>query len=252
MARVQDYDPEIYPELFARVDVTPDCILASVEVKGILDRDRTVLFSAISEAAANSRWANEAWLVFVDWRFSDRSLDEDVVSLARSVEVGLLEVKIEPNAPTLRVTIHYAAQTRATLRIGELTRARAGVLRSAQVLLGEWEPRGTFLDVDYADQKLRVLIQQALSNLRTQKGFTGGGAMADLLAPLRASAEDKAYVAGSLQASLRTAALSAGVEDGANLAPIVCEAGDSELTKRVADALSADMAEFGEVTLIPR
>ena len=67
LSRINDYDKELDPELFNTIDATHECILASIEIKGGLERHRSALFTAIAEAAANSRWANEAWLAFVDW-----------------------------------------------------------------------------------------------------------------------------------------------------------------------------------------
>src|SRR5439155_23392341 len=61
-------DAELDPKIFGKVDVTPECILSSVEVKGGLDRSRPSMFQAIAEAAANSRWANDGLRVFVDWK----------------------------------------------------------------------------------------------------------------------------------------------------------------------------------------
>ena len=158
LARLQEYDRDLDPDLFSAMDVTPACILALIEVKG-LELDRALLFTAIAEAAANSRWANEAWLVFVDWKEEKRALDSDVVSLARSVEVGLLEVQLASEAQTMQVVVHHAAPTRPTLRVGELTQDRVGVLRAAQELLREWQSgSATFLDIDFPQHKLRVLI----------------------------------------------------------------------------------------------
>ncbi len=252
LARVQEYDPDLNPKAFGVVDVSPECILASIEVKGGLDRDRAALFTAIAEAAANSRWANEAWLVFTDWKPSAQGLDEDVVSLARSVDVGLLEVRIRPDAPALHVTVHYAPPSRATLRVGELTRDRVGVLRAAQELLGTWQSQTpTFLDVDFADQKARLLMQQALRNLRSQKGFTGAVGLGELLKPFRNDREDAVFVAALLKATLGSAALASSVEPGTELVKLLGEAADNALVKREADAFRTDLAEVGETTIPP-
>jgi hypothetical protein len=55
-ARAADLDPDA----FAHVDASPPLILAAIEAKFGLRRSRSVLFQAVAEAAANSRWANEA------------------------------------------------------------------------------------------------------------------------------------------------------------------------------------------------
>jgi hypothetical protein len=252
LARVQEYDPGLEPKTFSVVDVSPECILASIEVKGGLDRDRAALFTAIAEAAANSRWANEAWLVFVDWTPTNQGLDEDVVSLARSVEVGLLEVRVRDDTPALQVTVHYAPPTRATLRVGELTRDRVGVLRAAQEILRTWEsPTPTFLDVDFAAQKARLLAQQALGNLRGQVGFTNGKSLRELLQPLRDNTEDADFVRALLRASVVTAALAGGVEPGAELVRLLGDAADNSLVKKEADAFRADIGEVGEAMIPP-
>lgn len=250
LSRVQEFDPTLELEAFRVVDVSPECILASIEVKGGLDRDRAKLFTAVAEAAANSRWANEAWLVFIDWDPTEQGLDEDVVSLARSVEVGLLEVRLCGDAHILRTLVHHAAPTRATLRIGELTRERVGILQEAQGLLKLWsQDETTFLDVDRAEQKARLLVQHALGNLRRQKGFTGAGTLSELLSPLQTTEDDRAYVDSMLKAALRTGAIAAGIDVEADLVSVLAEAADNALIKRTADAYRADLAAFGKVVL---
>jgi hypothetical protein len=243
LARVQDYDPELDPKVFSLVDASPECILASIEIKK-LTRDRAALFSAISEAAANSRWANEAWLAIADWEQSSEPIDEDVLSLARSVEVGLVEVGLRSDSPDLQVTIHYAAPIRSNLRIGELNRDRMGVLRAAQSLLATWHSeQPTFLDVDSADQKARLLLQQAFSNLRSQVGFTGASSLGELLRPLRAKPEDAAYVSRLLEATVRCAAL-AGVMEPGDFVRRLEDAADNALIRKDAEAFRADIAEM--------
>lgn len=172
-------------------------------------------------------------------------MDEDVISLARSVEVGLIEVQITANMPTLRTIVHHPAPMRATLRVGELTRERVGVLRATQELLREWEEGATFLDVDFAEQKVRLLMQQALANLRRQRGFVAGARLAELLKPLRLTDKDAEYVRVALQASLRTAALAGGVEDAADLVELVRKAADDKLVRKEADSLTDDLEECG-------
>lgn len=250
LSRVQDFDPSLNPTAFRVVDVSPECILASIEIKGGLDRDRAKLFTAVAEAAANSRWANEAWLVFVDWEPTEQGLDEDVVSLARSVEVGLLEVRPTEYVHTLRTIVHHAAPTRATLRIGELTRERVGVLHAAQKLLELWsQDETTFLDVDSAEQKARLLLQQAFENLRRQKGFTASRSLTDLLQPLRASEVDREYVDALLKAALRTGAIAAGIDVEGDLAAVLAEAADNAVIKKSADDFRTDLQAFGQVLL---
>jgi hypothetical protein len=250
LSRVQEFDPSLEPSTFRTVDVSPVCILSSIEVKGGLERDRAKLFTAVAEAAANSRWANEAWLVFVDWESTEQGLDEDVVSLARSVEVGLLEVRLAADANVLQTVVHHAAPARATLRIGELTRERVGVLQKAQELLKLWsQDETTFLDVDRPEQKARLLLQQALGNLRQQKGFIAAASLTDLLQPLRAADDDRSYVDTMLKAALRAAAIAADLESEANLADVLAEAADNALIKKTADDYRGDLAAFGNVLL---
>jgi hypothetical protein len=254
LARVEERDSALEPDVFHLVDVTPECILASIEVKG-LARDRKELFTAIAETAANSRWANEAWLAFVYWEKADQGLDEDVVSLARSVEVGLLEVQVSGDCdkPVLQTTIHHAAPTMPTLRIGELTAERVNVLLTAQSLLKEWQSglesgQTTFIDVPFAQQKARLLIQQALDNLRTQKGFIGDDSLLELLAPLRANPEDADYVASILGATLRSAAIAGEVDTEADLTAVVGDAAGS-LVWTKAEAFRRDLSAFGRTFL---
>ncbi len=252
IARLREFDPDLNHELFSSIDVTPDSILASVEVKCGLDRDRARLFTSIAEAAANSRWANEAWLVFVDWESTDAALDDDVVSLARSVEVGLIEIQFTDEPSTLRTIVHHAAPTHPTLRVGELTQDRIGVLLAAQGLLRHWtseiEER-TFMDVEGAPQKARELLCQALDNLRTQKGFTTEGPLAETLQPLAQNNESKEFVKRVLQSSLRSAAIAGGIDGDGNLAECIGRAADESMVKVKADALRRDLGVFGETRL---
>ncbi len=239
LSEIDDLHPLLDPAAFRIVDGSPECILASIEVKGGLDRDRAKVFTAISETAANSRWANEAWLVFVDWNPTDAPLADELVSLARSVEIGLVEVRIGEGGP-LRLIVHHTAPTRPTLRIDELPRERVGILRAAQELLAKWKQgEMTFLDVDGAEHKARVLVQQALANLRAQKGFAGAASLADLLAPLRR--DDAAWLDQALKASLGLAAQAAGLSVDADLLAILGDACDQALVKREADAMRADL-----------
>jgi len=250
LSRIQEYDASLDPTAFRVVDVSPECILASIEIKGGLDRDRAKLFTAVAEAAANSRWANEAWLVFVDREPTDLGLDEDVVSLARSVEVGLLEVRPTEQLRSLRTIVHHAAPTRATLRISELKRERVGVLQAAQTLLNLWsQPEATFLDVDRAEQKARLLLQQALENQRRQKGFTATSSLTDLLQPLRTSDSDREYVDAMLKAAVRTGSVAAGIDIEGDLVSIVADAADNAVIKKVAEAFREDLKAFGRVHL---
>lgn len=250
LSRIQEFDSSLDPTAFRVVDVSPECILASIEVKGGLDRDRAKLFTAVAEAAANSRWANEAWLVFVDRESTEQGLDEDVVSLARSVEVGLLEVRPTEKLRSLRTIVHHAAPIRATLRVGELTRERVGVLQAAQTLLKLWsQPESTFLDVDRAEQKARLLLQQALENQRRQKGFTATSSLTDLLKPLRASDSDREYVDAMLKAAMRTGSVAAGIDTEEDLVNLVADAADNAVIKKVADTFRDDLKAFGTVLL---
>jgi len=250
LSRVQEFDQSLEPSTFRVVDVSPERILSSIEVKGGLDRDRSKLFTAVAEAAANSRWANEAWLVFVDWESTEQSLDEDVVSLARSVEVGLLEVRLAADANVLQTVVHHVAPTRATLRIGELTRERVGVLQKAQELLKLWsQDETTFLDVDRPEQKARLLLQQALENLRRQKGFVASESLSDLLQPLRVTNDERSYVDSVLKAALRAAAIAADLEIETDLTAVLAEAANNALIKRTADDYRRDLLAFGNVLL---
>jgi hypothetical protein len=249
LSMVKEFDDDLDPAAFKVVDLSPECILASIEVKGGLDRDRARLFTAIAEAAANSRWANEAWLVFVDRNPTDKELDEDVISLARSVEVGLLEVRLTEEMRLLQTIVHHAAPTRATLRIGELTRERVGLLKEAQEVVKLWsKDETTYLDVDRAEQKARLLLQHALENLRRQRGFKSGK-LTDLLSPLRQSPSDREYVDAMLKATMRTGANAAGIDDVEDVARVLADAAEDVLTKKMADAFGADLEAFGKVSL---
>jgi hypothetical protein len=263
LTQMRDRNPELDPTLFRLVDVTPECILASIEVKACRGRNRAFLFSSISETAANSRWANEAWLVFVDRNPTEQEIDEDVVSLARSVEVGLLEIRVESkddpeskDGPEdtlrtvlhLRPVLHHAAPTRPTLRVGELGSARADILLAAQDLLRAWQQNDvlTFLDVERAERKGRVLIQQALDNLCTQRRFIEPARLADLIGSWACSDEDRKYVRDLLEATVVSVADAAGVSAGnaAETIKILIATDDTKLVREPVDELRIALDAF--------
>ena len=182
----------------------------------------------------------------------EQEINEDVVSLARSVEVGILEVRVcsgSQTVPPLRTVVHHLAPTRTNLRVGELTRDRVGILLKAQESLRAWQDdeARTFLEVEHAEHKARVLIQQALENLRSQKGFAENLPLAELINHLASSDEDEKYVVDVLQATLQSVALAAGIEvgDTAEIIKILIGAADSKLVRKDVDALKKNLAAFG-------
>ncbi len=239
---------------FRKIDMSAECVLSSIEVKVNLNRKRSELFKAIAQSAANSRWANEAWLVFSDLKPEAGELDEDVVSLARICEVGVIEVwaptKALDSAP-LSVKIHHRAPTKTTLRIEELSgENRAGVLKAAQELLKKWEDEEevTFLDVDTAVQKARFLLQHSLLNLRAQNGSDENKSLKNRLEDLKLLDSDRGYLERLLKATLRSAGIAAEVDFGSdtNLVEKVVEAAKTALVCKEFEAFKSDLTLLAE------
>lgn len=211
----QDDGEPLESKYFKKIDSTPECILSSIELKVGLGRSRSAMFQAISEAAANSRWANEGWLVFIDYHKNDAPLEEDILSLARAVEIGIIEMQVKD---VLHSIVHQKAPIRPNLRLDEMGSDRRGILLEAQTLLKKWEPSTeinpnryqTFLDGDGEMHKMRFLIENAFDNLVKQKGFL----KKDLSDSLKLFPVDKkAFLSDVLKASLYTAASAAGYSD---------------------------------------
>jgi hypothetical protein len=171
---------------FRAVDDSAKAILSSIELKFDLRRNRSKWFQAVAETAANSLWANEAWLVFVDAERSTEPLDRELLALARSAEIGILELALRSDdGDYIEVIEHRPATVRARLRVGDLdAEQRCGLLSGAHQLLVDYERDGSFLDAEGDVHVARVLLQQALQNLQEQTGFSRRS-LADALAPLR-------------------------------------------------------------------
>jgi hypothetical protein len=164
------------PALFRLADSSPECILTSSELKYGLERNRKPWFQAVAEAAANSRWANESLLIHIPADPQTAPVDEEVVSLARSAEIGIVELSIAP--PTdgrraLETRVVSPAPQRPFLRLAELSGNRVGLLQVAHDLLQCWSGDVvTYLHEEGAPRKLLRLLRQALENLKRQAGFT--------------------------------------------------------------------------------
>lgn len=212
----QDEGEPLESKYFKKIDLTPECILSSIELKVGLGRTRSQMFQAISEAAANSRWANEGWLVFVDFDKNDAPLEEDILSLARAVEIGIIEMQVKD---VLHSIVHQKAPIRPNLRLDEMGSDRKGILMEAQTLLKKWEPGTeinpnryqTFLDGDGEMHKMRFLIENAFDNLIKQKGFLKNKDLNESLKHF--FSEKNSFLSDVLKASLFTAASAAGYSD---------------------------------------
>lgn len=176
---------EIDVSKFRLVDETPQAILSSIELKFGLAGNRSLWFQAVAETAANSLWANEAWLVFMELESVPGSLDRELLALARSAEIGILELVLRhDDGVYFDVVEHRAAVIRPRLRVADMDpEQRIGLLGSAHRLLADFVEAGTFLDADGNANKARVLLMQALCNLRSQTGF-GGRPLSEALAPM--------------------------------------------------------------------
>jgi hypothetical protein len=177
-------------ERFALVDDSPRAILSSVELKVGLGTNRALWFQAVAETAANSLWANEAWLVYTEPDGRDQSPDREVLALARSAEVGILEIVLredEAGQASFDCVEHRAAPLRSRLRVGDVdAEQRIGLLTAAFELLGELETEGTFLDADGDAHKARLLLEQGLENLAAQVGFGRERSLAEATQAVRA------------------------------------------------------------------
>jgi hypothetical protein len=168
-------DLKLDPEVLKIADSSPECILSSIELKYDLERNRRLWFQAVAEAAANSRWANESLLVHVTPEGQRPALDDEVVSLARTAEIGILEISAAQNDGrySLETNVLVAPSRRPLLRLAELSSSRDGLLQEAHKLLSSWKQNDvvTYLDEDGAPSKLLRLLMQAIENLKRQASF---------------------------------------------------------------------------------
>jgi hypothetical protein len=232
-------DSNLDPEVLKLADSSPECILSSIELKYGLARNRRLWFLAVAEAAANSRWANESFLVHVTSTLPPEALDDEVVSLARSAEIGILEVApvLRDGRASVETRVIVAAPQRPFLRLAELSGSRAGLLQEAHTLLRSWnETVVTFLDEDGAPGKLLRLVLQAVENLRRQSGF-GNRPLKDALATIREATAPSLFAAALDTAASTTDAGSALADAKAALA----EVGGNTLIKKQCDAFLLDL-----------
>lgn len=233
-------DSNLDAEILRLADSSPECILSSVELKYGLERNRRSWFQAVAEAAANSRWANESLLVHISSEDHSAPIDEEVVSLARSAEIGILEVSLSSaeNRRMLDLRVLVAAPQRPFLRLNELSGNRVGLLKEAHALLRTWSDLVvTFLDEDGASAKLLRLLRQAFDNLRRQSGFVGPRGLTEGFAPF---ATEK-RVANLYLAALDTATTSTdAASDFAGALPSLREA-MGVLSKNEYDSFSRDL-----------
>jgi hypothetical protein len=231
-------DSNLDPEILKLADSSPECILSSVELKYGLERNRRLWFQAVAEAAANSRWANESFLVHVSPEAVPGALDDEVVSLARSAEIGILEISVlsHETQNSLQTRTIVAAPQRPFLRLAELSGNRAGLLQEAHALLRCWnEPVVTFLDEDGAPLKLVRLLRQALQNLKRQASF-GLKPLKEALASVGSDARVPALFAAALDTIATTTDAALNWEKAA---PILSQV--DSLTKKQWDELAADL-----------
>ena len=244
-------DSSLDPEILKLADSSPECILSSIELKYGLERNRRSWFQAVAEAAANSRWANESLLVHVSPEPQPAALDDEVVSLSRSAEIGILEISAlrRDGRRSLETRVIVAPPLRPFLRLAELSGNRVGLLREAHELLRAWnQPVVTFLDEEGAPRKLLRLLRQAIANLRRQPNF-GSRPLVDSLGLLAA---DRA-VPSLFMAALDTIATS--TDAAANLADAMGEltrVGSETLTKKQWDEFSTDMAGLQKLLELAR
>ncbi len=233
-------DSNLDPDLLKLADSSPECILSSIELKYGLERNRRLWFQAVAEAAANSRWANESLLVHVSPEPQPAALDDEVVSLSRSAEIGILEVSAiqRDGRRSLETRIIVAPPQRPFLRLAELSGNRVGLLQEAHEILRSWNQNVvTFLDEEGAPKKLLRLLLQAIANLRRQPSF-GSRSLAEALAAISG---DRAVV-DLFTAALDTVATS--TDAASSLSDAYAEltrVGGETLVKKEWDEFSADL-----------
>ena len=190
-SRLRFADQQLDADLLKHADSSPECILSSIELKYGLKRDRRLWFLAIAEASANSRWANESMLVHVTPDLELGALDDEVVSLARTAEIGIIEIAAvkRQEMRSLEATVLVPAPQRSYLRLGELSGERTGLLTEVRNLLMAWEGSVvTYLDEEGAPQKLLHLLRRSIANLKLQVGF-GAPPLVDSLGALKRNVE---------------------------------------------------------------
>lgn len=236
-------DTQLNPDILRLSDSSPECILTSIELKYGLERNRKLWFQAVAEAAANSRWANESLLIHVSSDTQTGPIDEEVLSLARSAEIGVLEVSTakEEARRSLEVRILSPAPQRPFLRLTELSGTRVGLLREAHGLLNSWnEEIVTFLDEDGAPAKLLRLLRQGLENLRRQAGFAPNQSLKEALSCLKSEVRMRELYTAALDSAASQTDTAADFPAATSLLSSVMDG----LKKKDYDAFAADLADL--------
>ena len=185
-------------------------VLSSVELKyGIKNRKNFIL--AVSETTANSSWANESWLVFMQQPSVDRSgmdkfPDENMLEIARRSEVGVLEIIVATDGSYLDYMTHVYAKTRPVLTVttsNELDTKYLQIAKDALESFRQKEKDATPRPV----QRAVALLRQANKNLEKQAGFGSDEALSTSLVALRtANPLDYTKIAEALPETLMDAA----------------------------------------------
>ena len=213
-----EHDKDLDLEIFKRVDDTPELILASAEIKYLSAR-RSDFFQAIAECAANSRWANETWLIFARDENKGEPVEEDILSLARSSEVGLFEIFVDPedvDEPELLIKVHHEAPTRTSLRLKGMAQHQQTskkLLEIAQRLIRDWDDAPDSVQEGFQTEKFFdlaeestgkavILMHQALANLKLQRGFSSASDFSTSLENLRKN--DEKLINKWIEASVRS------------------------------------------------
>lgn len=156
-------------EKLRKVDSTPSLILSSIELKFDIANDRSKMFRAIAEAAANGRWANETWLVFMN-REPQGTIDRTALELAQSTGVGIMEIEVVEGL--LACQRHREPELRPlVLADHHLTFNADSLLNVAGDMIERFSGNESWLDQVDDVTGLVELIRTLGDNLACQTGF---------------------------------------------------------------------------------
>lgn len=161
-------------EILPRFSNESSLVSASFELKWDLRNSRSRLFEAITEAAANSHWANESWLLWLD-RDGGAALDPQALDLARTTGVGLAQLFLHGTGTNRTgdsgIYVHLPAQQRASLSLQRHHIENTALLSGLSECVARLDDSDAYVHLDVDAAKIVRILSDSIANLSQQTGF---------------------------------------------------------------------------------